>query len=808
MRLRVLTLVSCLAALAVPSVNAAEGGAGKKTPGTAEVPTPATPQGLTTAAGAAKGDEASREIDIAAKRLLGTAQDALVAKDSERAVKILTALIEKYPTSRIRFDAWMVLGRHYLTARDEAKAVDFFRKVKDLDRDGKVLEGDVLDMYLEALYQTGVCYFNLKKYDAAFPSLRKITSAYPNTVWANQSYYYIGMAHFDQGNWAQAIEDLSLVGTFVDGAGVESEFVEAGRRLYVKVEDSDLPIALRISKRGSGIDRIEIATGSGDKESLVFVPLAEKRGVYLGSIGTEVGSPKPGDGVLQVIGGDTVTTRYIDQSTKDGAANVLRERKVKVASTAALTFTRGTFEGLAAAGFIGQPAFIQVLDADEDTSDKADNVQLSVVSRFSEDASGDETQVNPLDFGAKTQTKSWKIRDKIKMVLTEVGSATGAVHAGRFQGQIALVKAGTDGSGASQTPSSTADRPLLCAVGDEVLVTYVDQFHALGNQSREVNAKIMVLGEMIVDPSTANAQHQDPVIATKVKLVEAKSVLEIARIFKSMGLTDGAKRKADEGLGKVDSVIKDSNQLPGELREEAFRLRWELQLAQDDLDAAFVTCQLFTKYFPESSFADQALLGIGKIRLDRGLFREAIAVLDQVLKLPNSLSKPEAQFLIAQGTERMALEAGKASVKSADRGAAPPESEIKAKALESAVLLYKKVSDLYPDSAFAGDSLAKQVQYHIDAKDFTQANDLLEQIFVNHPDKPWLHKMLLSWTVLAYRTGDYQKALDKCNQILLNYPSSPSAATALDILPKIEAKMKASAPAPAKPDAAKEEATK
>ena len=92
---------------------------------------------------------------------------------------------------------------------------------------------------VEGLYLTGTGYFQLKQYGAAFPILRRITNDWPNTLWANQAYYYVGMCHFAQGNWNKAIEALSLVGTFVDPNSPTVSYVEAGRRFYAKIEDGD-----------------------------------------------------------------------------------------------------------------------------------------------------------------------------------------------------------------------------------------------------------------------------------------------------------------------------------------------------------------------------------------------------------------------------------------------------------------------------------------------------------------------------------------------------------------------------------------
>jgi len=240
------------------------------------------------AARAAKGSQE----EFVARRLLRRAQDLLLAKETERGVKMLEAIIEQYQTSPVRYEAYLALGKHYIEAGDYPRAINYLRHLNELKKPDKEPTGRALDLYLEGLYQTGAAYFRMRQFANAFPILRKITNNYPNTVWANQSYYYIGMCHFVQGNWKKAIEALSLVGTFIDPDSPSVRYVEAGRRFYVKVQDADLPVLHRLGKKVV----VEVATARGDKETVACSPLAGNADIFIGSIPTRVGKATPGNG--------------------------------------------------------------------------------------------------------------------------------------------------------------------------------------------------------------------------------------------------------------------------------------------------------------------------------------------------------------------------------------------------------------------------------------------------------------------------------------------------------------------------------
>jgi len=731
---------------------------------------------------AARREAKAPEEEFAARRLLKRARGLLLAREGARAVKMLETIVEQYPKSTARFEAYLELGKHYLDARDFPRGINALRHLNALKREEEDLTGRAREIYLEGLYLSGVAHYQMRQYGAAFPILRRITNSYPNTVWANQSFYYIGMCHFMQGNWNKAIKALSLVGTFVDPTSPTVQYAEAGRRFYVKVEDADLPVLVRL---GQSV-QVTVATKSGDKETLPCIPLAGQQGIFIASVATAIGPATPGDDILQVIGGDEITTTYLDGNTREGEKDVPRAKAVKVVSTASLRFTRGTFDSSAAAAFLGQPLSVLLQDVDHDASPARETVLVKVRSRYRE--AEDETAVAE-GLGAaieyREEEERYKVRDEVTVTLSELVARAGRqeepaaggekpagddrrpaaadpqpVHTGRFGGSVPLA-AVREGQAIDRT-----DPVLSCALNDEIVAVYVDELHLGGRAPREVTASITVIGEIDGRPRATQNVVPDAVLRSKKNLVEATAFLELARIFKSMGLSKGAKEKADEGLERVDAIIRLQTPIPSSLREQAFQLRWELHIVQGDFASAIATCRLFNRLYPDSPFVDRALMGIAQIHLENKRYADAIRVLRAVLKLPVSQAKAEAQFQIAEAVE-----------------ARTPDNP------EAAIQQYKICADRYPESQFAGKSLAKLIDYHVNTRDFTRAGDLLEQVLQDYPDADFLDSMLLKCVIVAYRKGDYEKARKRCSQLIFEYPASEHAQTAKKILPRIESKL-------------------
>ncbi|MBM4143934.1 MAG: tetratricopeptide repeat protein [Lentisphaerae bacterium] len=713
------------------------------------------------AAREAKVQGEAGEGDMEASRLLDKANELLTAGESERGVRMLETVVEQYPASRVRFAAYLALGRHCVNASDHVKAVSYLSNLKGLENAAEEVAPADREIYLEGMYLMGTAYFQMRNYEAAFPILRKITSNYANTVWANQAYYYIGMCHFVQQNWSKAVEALNLVGTFVDVDAEAAKLVEAGRRFYLKVTDRDLPVLVRLGKQTWA----EIATTHGDREKIECIPLGLDATVLIGSIASEIGASCPGDGALQVLGGDTVTVRYTDANSREGIPNVVREAKVRVVSSGAPSFTLGDFETPASAVFLDQPLCLALYDVDLDTSDAAETATVKLISRYvqQEEEAEPNGAVDLKKILSGDEGRQYKTRDEITVKLTETGSAP--VHSGRFTGRVSVQAV------QPHKPANPGDDVLTCAVDDEVVVTYTDELHLGGSVAREVRAALRAVGEIDNRPRASQDVVADPLIRARKNLVEASAYLELARIFKSMGLAKGAKQKSIEGVDRVDVIIRSSSPIPSDIKQQAFKTKWELHMAAEDYQSAIATCGLFNRLYPDSPLVDEALMGIARIRIENREYTAALSVLNQILALSKSQAKAEAQFRIAEIAETMnaSLPAGR----------------------ERAVQQYKLCAEQYPDSEFAGRSLAKLVDYHVSMKDFLQANEVLEQVFQDYPDAAFLPEMLLQSVLVAYISGDYAKAWDKCAQILFEYPGSPSAEKAKQMLPRVEAKLKA-----------------
>lgn len=712
-------------------------------------------------------DERESAGNFQANRLLQKGEDLLNAGEDTRGVRMLETVVEQYPDSFERYKAYLALGKHYLDKRREADAITHFSRLEELKKPDEELTGEELDLYLEGLYMTGIAYYQTKQYGAAFPVLRKITRGYPNTVWANQSFYYIGMCHFEQENWNKAVEALQLVGTFVDTDSANVEFMEAGQRMYVKVQDTDLPILIKL---GQTID-VEIETSAGDSETITCVPLGRDGETVIGSIPTEIGQATDdeiGDSVLQVRGGDTISATYVDKNTEEGEANVSRLSETQVVSTGSVRYTLGTNEGQATAAFIGQPLFVAVHDADLDDSPNADSAEVTLISRYKEREDEDDNDDDDIDLdrllAGEEDEEEWAIRDKVTIRLSETGDEP--VHTGEFIGEVELIA-----SPGNEAADQTDDR-LECMIDDQVLAQYTDELHLGGDHSETRTAEIEVVGEFDNSPRPTQNVVPDAMVKARKNLVEGSAFLELAKIFSDMGLMEGAEEKGDQGIERLDEVIKLSESIPKSLVETAYQRKWQTQMAIDDYGAALNTCQTFNKLFPDSPLVDQAIMEVANIRMENGDYQEAMQVYQRILKLENSQVKAKALFRIGECTEELNRD---------------PEEEHKAMA--AAMPTYKRVSTSYPDSEYAGPALAKQVDYYFKRSDFVQANELLEQIFLDYPDADFLDSMLIKWVLIAYRMGDFQKAYDKAQQLVFEYPDSAYAQKAKEFLPKLKARV-------------------
>lgn len=698
--------------------------------------------------------EALDRGEMAVNRLIRTAEDYLSARDYDRGVNMLQTVLERFPESERRYEVYLILGRHFIQQQNEREAIPYLRQIQRMLGDGESLRPEHRDIYLEGMLLYGQSHFYMRNYPAVFPVLRQITSQYPDSDWGNEAYFYIGMAHFAQENWSNAIEALGLVGTVADPNEEAAERIEAGRRFYVKVEDADLPILHRLGQQV----RVSLETASGDREEIELIPMSGGSNVFIGSIATAIGQPSRQDGTLQMIGGDTITVRYIDANTTSGESNVERLQTVQVVSTGSLEFTLGTFDGRASSAFLGQPLFLQLRDADLSTGPNANQVELEIVSRYPKvDETLDREEISLEELiDQEGDELEFIVRDRTTIRLREHGESP--VFSGDFRGQVRLLDANRE--------ETSGEGELLALVGDQIYVSYADVRHLRGDNPREVIATIEVGGEITGRPESVARIVTDPVVRARKNVVEANAYLELARIFNSMGLRKGAAERAQSGLELVDEVIRYLDETPLSLNERAFQLKWELELEMGDFESALATCRAFSNLFPQSILVDEAYLGIGRIKMQEQEYAEAIRVFQEILNHPGSLVQAEALFRIAEAVEK-----------------SNPDNPGRA------IPYYQRTAERFGQSQFAGRALAKMVDFHIESRNFSLANDMLGQIFEDHPDAEFLDSMLLKWVIVSFRMGNILQARDLCQRLIFEFPESPFAARAQQLLPRIEERL-------------------
>lgn len=691
--------------------------------------------------------KAERMIDLAVE-LLG------MKTEQVRGEKMLAQVPRMFPEAKARFRSWLILGKHLIDNRKYTEAIAGLKQV--------IASADAMERRAEALYLTGIAYYKQGNYDQAFMVLRRVTNEFPWSVFANESYYYVGMCHFNKKNWAKAVESLRMVGTSVPALDAETvSRVEAGQRLFVKVKDKDLVVLV---KKGEDI-KVDITTKNGDKESVVLEVLGQTGDSYVGSIPTEPRTAKPGNGVLETLGGETAEITYTDDNTADKTRHVKRIGKVAFVSTASIAFMQGDFRNVAERIPLDQPAFLQLKDMDLDTTDQPDTIQLKAAVRYKEEKKED---LNKSGVELDKEEEVWIERSSVLLTLKET-----AAHSGIFQ--VTFLPMLEDPK-ETAVVSATGTEQVRARSGDRIVVQSVDNRHISGEESRDIEVMAPVIVGQIPDPKSPDDQVNNPSLKARKLLIEAQIFLEWSRIFKDVGLAKQAAEKSEEGLARVDTILADYARLAfeRELVEGAFKTKWELLLLQDKIMEAIDVCQQLVKVFPDTVFAGQAFLQIGKINMEAEKYQDAIAIFNRVTMVSDPDIKAEAQYHIGLAMEAEALSRAKASGRPAD--------------LAGAMTAYRKCADGYPDSPFAGLALRKVVSYYEQSKDYARAISTVQLILQDYPDAGWLDEVLLVGGVAAYRAGNLQLAREWFAKIVEEYSQGKAAAKASKFLAAVEQK--------------------
>ncbi|MFO0802477.1 MAG: tetratricopeptide repeat protein [Gemmataceae bacterium] len=763
-----------------------------------------------------KGERGSIVEDRAARKLLEAGDARMEANEAAKAVEVWQSVIERYPRSKVRFDAHLKLGNHMLTKeRSYDRARTYFESAAAEDNPSE-------EQRAEATLKVGVCYFESSNYGKCFKYMRDVIEKYPVSPQVNSAYYYIGLGHFKQGHYSRAIQSLERVGTALpppeigpDGKPKTAlELLEAGKRLFVRVEDADLA-ALEPGKTVP----VKVESTTGDVETVECYAIGRNVRVVVGSIPTALGKAKPGNNRLEIKGNDVVTISYRDMHTAAGAKENLVIKKIPVIGTATAAMMDGAYSETLAGVVLGRGINLQVVDADFDLTDGAD--VLKAVIEVYREKTPEELAADAGPAGAPMPMKPdpnkldrFKKLDKVDVILTEAKIVRavpenvplhklepmepkkeepkkdgdpepkkdaepkkepepkkevpppapkrepepddGTIHSGTFRAVVSLEN--TD-------KIKTDDQVLQAQPNDLIVLTYIDAKNATG-EPRTVMFKARTVEGSLGSVRVSQTLINDQELRVKTQLKTASALTNIGGRYQEFGLKQHADAKYQQAMTMCEEISTEAAKLGGRTLEETYVQLWKIYFAMDKLDLAAAMSQRLQREFPNSEFVDEALLNLADVARTKKELQRAIGIYTSVLRLEKSPRRGEAQFGIAQCYEEMA---------SAAEGAGA------AQLFDQSFQEYKKVFDQFPDSGRVGEAVAKMANYYYVQKDYARAIDVFETVLRTHPDAKFLDVILFNYGRCLYRLDKKAEARKQFDQMIADFPESPLAPDAKKI---------------------------
>ncbi|BCX49280.1 hypothetical protein HAHE_31880 [Haloferula helveola] len=697
--------------------------------------------------------------DRAARKLLQAGDARLELGENEKALEVWESVIERYPRSPVRFDAHLRLADHLLKElREFDKARVHYEAAAGEDN-----PDDELRAY--AFLQTGTCHYEAGRYGACFKVMREVIEKFPASSQVNEAYYYIGLGHFKQGHYSRAIEALEKVGTALSDQDSKIEKVEAGKRLYIKIDDKDFAIL----EPGQQVE-VSCETKNGDKETVMCDPVGRQAKLTLGSIVTNLGTATPGNGNLEVRGGDAITVTYVDAHTADKSFDTPRSKQVFVVGNGNARVTDGSYQHDLQAAVLGKPLHLQVTDADHDTTAEPDTLEatVQVYRRKTEDEIDEEIAERVANGELEEAPEGETLKDRIdplKLVRSMPVTLRESEDSGVFRISVPL------------QPGSGVPNAVHAEPGEVVRLVYLDKVNlGEGPLTRTAEAKVIEgnLGEMRV----TKTEISDEELELKTRLRTASALTQVGNHYKEFGLDEKAQLKYDEALLVCEGILDGARGVGGKLLEETYVQLWRIYFAMDELDLALAMSRRLQAEFPTSAFVDEAMLQQAHVERKRESYTRAISLYSSLSKLQNSELRGEGQFYVGECYEQMAL---KAPAQQSER------------LFEQAFLAYQAVYESFPESGRVGDAVAKMASFYYQKEDYARAVDVFENVLADYPDANFLDVILFNYGRCLYKLGRKAEARRKFDQLINDFPESEIAPEAKKI---VDALKKATSAAP------------
>lgn len=763
--------------------------------------------------------------DRAAAKLLEAGDARYSADETSKALEIWQSVIERFPRSKVRFAAHMRLGKHLLEReRAHDKARSHFEAAASEENADEALRA-------EATLNVGICFYEARNYGKCFAVMREVIEKFPVSAYVNQAYYYIGLGHFQLGHYSRAIEALDKVGTAFAETDSRVEKAEAGRRLFVKIEDADLAVLAP----GETIE-VVCETTQGDKEPVVCYAVGRSVRVVLGSISTALGRPRPGNGVLEVRGDDRITVRYVDAQTSDRSFDRPVAKEVVVVGDALVAVMDGAFRDRLEGVVLDKAVNIQVVDADQDRSDAADQTTatVEVLRRKTQEeldaeaaraaaAAGTEPTQAPPEQGSNSedadvpgeapadnepQIDPYKVVDRLEIVLAEVplppaeraaaglpggaaapqGSAPAGVEPGA-NAPAAGSPAQDERPGAAAGAVSPGDDDSVHSGVFRAAVPLMKQAEAQENGVLEAlpadRIRITYLDERhrgdgvrtVLATAECVEGNLGGVRVTRAQISDQELRLQ-TQLKTASALTNIGNRYKEFGL-KQQANAKYAQALAvcEAISQEAMQLGGRL------LEETYV--QLWQVYYAMDQLELAAAMAE---RLQRefpnsGFVDDAILQLAEVARKQGDLARAIGLYgrLVAMQESQLRGEAQFGIAECYEEMARKATGAARLQLFDRAFQEYRKVYEGYPESGRVGEAVAKMANYYYQQKDYARAIDTFESVLANHPDARFLDVILFNYGRCLFRMNRPAEARRQFDQLIAEFPESPLAAEAKKI---------------------------
>jgi tetratricopeptide (TPR) repeat protein len=801
----------------------------------AAVPLPVRGQESADGAGSSAAPERGSLVEDRAARKLIEAGDARIdADEPTKAVEIWQSVIERYPRSRARFDAHMRLGNYLL---DQERAYDrartHFEAVSSEENRDE-------EQRAEATLRTGICFYEAANYGKSFKLMRDVIEQFPISKQVNQAYYYIGLGHFQLGHYSRAIAALEKVGTTLSSDEDEGEAkVEAGKRLFIKIEDADLAVL-----DPDQTVQVLCETIDGDREVVDCYPVGRNVRIVLGSMLTRLGRPQPGNGIIELRGGESVKVTYVDAHTADREFDRPLDQDIAVVGNAIVRITDGAYSESLQGIVLERGVNVEIVDADFDTTDGADTLTAVVEiyrEKSTEELEGELATIaanrDPADADApladelsEPELNRFKLIDRLEVQLTEarVAREMPTLPGGDDQPEDAAGGLGAAGAPAIAATPSTPTAANADATADSdgaasptAQTKPADQVSpAAGPTSQSANDDSIHSGvfrgivtlvraeEAIEGDDVLQAQPNDYVhvsyldernsgpgavtIVAKARCLEGNLAgvrvtraeisdqeLHLQTQLKTAdALTNIGNRYKEFGL-KTNATAKYEQALAvcEEVSDDAAKLGGRF------LEETYV--QLWRIYF-EMENLDLAAAMCQRLQREfpnSGFVDDALLQLGDVVRAQGDLQRAIGIYsrLVNMPTSQLRGDAQFGIAECYEQMAAQQTGPAAAQLYDLAFNEYKKVFEGFPDSGRVGEAVAKMANYYYQQKDYGRAVDVFETVLADHPDAKFLDVILFNYGRCLYRMDRKAEAQRQFDQLIADFPESPLASDAKKI---------------------------